>query len=389
MSSCSVYGIQGDGALSCSLRRWSGPRLLSGLEVVVVFLGEAFNVFRRPVRHFHAEVQAKTGENFLDLVQGFAAEIRCAQHLCFGLLDEVTNVNNVVVLQAVCRANRQFKFVDFLEQDRVEAEIGFFCLCARFHGRLFEVDEQLQLILQDTRGIGHGIFRRDRPVCLDVEGQFVIVENSTLTGVFDLIANAADRAVNRVNRNITDWGIFRTVRLGRDIALAGRNGEFHAHFSAIIQSTDHEIRVQDLGVTGGFDLAGFDFARTFRLQHHALWRVALHEDRNLLQVQHDRRDVFANTLDRREFVNDIVDLNADDRSTLQGRQQNATQRVAESRTIATLQRLNDELGFALGIVSGLDDRTVRADQHFPVTVVDVGGFDVCHGRRILRMGQAT
>ena len=88
-------------------------------------------------------------------------------------------------------------------------------------------------------------------------------------------------------------------------------------------------------------------------------------------------------------MNDIVDLDADDRSTLQGRQQHAAQRVAEGRTITTLERLDHELGFALGIVSGLNDRTVRADQHFPVTVVDVGGFDVCHGRRILRMGLAA
>src|SRR5437868_3043687 len=40
----------------------------------LVFFGELFYVFRRPVRHFHAEMKPHLRQHFLDLVQGFAAE---------------------------------------------------------------------------------------------------------------------------------------------------------------------------------------------------------------------------------------------------------------------------------------------------------------------------
>jgi hypothetical protein len=55
-------------------------------------------------------------EHFLDLVQRLAAEVRGAEHLRFGLLDEVADVDDVVVLQAVGRTDRQFQLVDLLEQ---------------------------------------------------------------------------------------------------------------------------------------------------------------------------------------------------------------------------------------------------------------------------------
>ena len=70
----------------------------------------------------HAEVQAHAGQHFLDLVQRLAAEVRGAQHLGFGLLDQVADVDDVVVLQAVGRTDRQLQLVDLLQQKRVELQ---------------------------------------------------------------------------------------------------------------------------------------------------------------------------------------------------------------------------------------------------------------------------
>src|SRR3546814_2738259 len=79
-------------------------------------------------------------QNFLDLVQRLATEIRSAQHFRLGLLDEIADIDDVVVLQAVGRTDRKFQFVDLLEQRRVEREFGNGFLFG-FLLRLVEVDE--------------------------------------------------------------------------------------------------------------------------------------------------------------------------------------------------------------------------------------------------------
>jgi hypothetical protein len=126
------------------------------LVLVFVTLCEIFDVLRRPCRHFHAEVQTHGSENFLDFVQRLATEVRRAKHFGFGLLDQVADINDVVVLQAVCRTNGQFELVDLLEKRRVEREFGnrfFFC----FLLRLVEVDEDAELVLKNASGEGNGV----------------------------------------------------------------------------------------------------------------------------------------------------------------------------------------------------------------------------------------
>ncbi len=98
-------------------------------------------------------MQAHAGENFLDLVERLATEIRRPQHLGFGLLDQIADIDDVVVLQAVRGAHRELQFVDLLEEGRRERQLrrrrrGLFL------ARLFEVHEDRQLILDDARGVG-------------------------------------------------------------------------------------------------------------------------------------------------------------------------------------------------------------------------------------------
>src|SRR5687767_14238648 len=66
---------------TCAAR---GPRLL---VMILVPLGQLFDVLGRPIRDFHAEMQAHLGQHFLDLVQRLAAEVRSAEHFRLGLLD--------------------------------------------------------------------------------------------------------------------------------------------------------------------------------------------------------------------------------------------------------------------------------------------------------------
>src|SRR6476646_7517077 len=65
----------------------------SGNEVTEHFLlehlGHLVDVLRRPAGDVHAETKAHAREHFLDLVQALPAEVRRAEHLGLGLLDEV------------------------------------------------------------------------------------------------------------------------------------------------------------------------------------------------------------------------------------------------------------------------------------------------------------
>ena len=77
-----------------------------------------------PVGDLHAEGQAHLRKDLLDLLERLAAEVLRLQHLGLGLLHQIADVDDVVVLQAVRRADRQFQFVHLLQQSRVERQVG-------------------------------------------------------------------------------------------------------------------------------------------------------------------------------------------------------------------------------------------------------------------------
>ena len=123
------------------------------LERVLKLLGQFFDIFGRPAFDFHAEGQTHGGQNFLDLVQRLATEVRRAEHLRLRLLDQVANVDDVVVLQAVRRAGRQFEFVDLAEEVLVERDLLVLGLRLR-RLRLLEVDEERnRLVLSHRRAL--------------------------------------------------------------------------------------------------------------------------------------------------------------------------------------------------------------------------------------------
>ena len=70
--------------------------------------------------------------------------------------------------------------------------------------------------------------------------------------------------------------------------------------------------------------------------------VVLRGDDELLEVEDDLGDVLGHTGDRRELVQDAVDLDRRDGRTRDRRQQRATQGVAEGVAEAGLQGLDDE-----------------------------------------------
>ena len=175
-------------------------------------LRELFDVLGRPALDVHAEVQAHGRQHFLDLVQRLAAEVRGAQHLALGLLNEVADIDDVVVLQAVRRADRKLELVDLLEQRRVEGQLrsgrdGLFL------ARLLEGDEHRELVLQDAGGERQRVLGGDRAIGLDLQRQRVLVEVLALAGVLDAVGDLLDRRVQAVDR----WGVFLWQNTMKDL----------------------------------------------------------------------------------------------------------------------------------------------------------------------------
>ena len=83
-------------------------------------------VGRRPVFQAHAERQTVGSQDFLDFVQGLAAQIRGLEQFIFSALDQIADVVNVFGLQAVGAANREFEIVNRAHEDRIKRRRGFF-----------------------------------------------------------------------------------------------------------------------------------------------------------------------------------------------------------------------------------------------------------------------
>src|SRR5205085_9748097 len=99
-----------------SSTRYARPRCCIRSVVVLEALGELLDVLGRPARHFHAEMQPHLRQHFLDLVERLAAEVRRPQHLGLGLLHQIADVDDVVVLETIGRTHAELELVDLLEE---------------------------------------------------------------------------------------------------------------------------------------------------------------------------------------------------------------------------------------------------------------------------------
>src|SRR5690606_5582642 len=130
----------------------------------------------------------------------------------------------------------------------------------------------------------------------------------------------------------------------RQVAAAALHVEVNGERGVLaVQRGQVLVRVDDLVVRGRLDHAGGDLAVTGRLQEEAGRTVGEGAQAHLLEVQEELRHVLFHAGDGRELVLHALDTDGRDRSALQGGQQHTTQRVAQRRTEARLERLGDEV----------------------------------------------
>jgi len=131
------------------------------------------------------------------------------------------------------------------------------------------------------------------------------------------------------------------------------------------------VGVQNFDVGRNVNHATCDGTTAGSPQHHALGAFSVHAQRQLLDVQDDVDDVFANAFDRGEFVNHAVDLDGGHGRALQRGQEDAPQRVTERHAETAFQRLCNKTHLARGIPQGFDLWLLGTNKLLPVS------FDHC------------
>src|SRR5579862_8648214 len=109
---------------------------------------------RRPALEAHAQHEPMTLQHFLDLGERLLAEVRRAQQLDLGALNEITDVVDVLGLQAVRAAHGELELIDRPQQNGIELHLGDlgrgFLLALQIH-------EHRQLVLKNPAGAPNGL----------------------------------------------------------------------------------------------------------------------------------------------------------------------------------------------------------------------------------------
>ena len=134
-----------------------------------------------------------------------------------------------------------------------------------------EVDEDVQVVANQLRRQRHGVARRHRAVGPHVDGQLVVVGGLTDARRFDQVVHLLDRRVHRVDRDPADAEVLVEVLVGRHVAAAALHPHLHVQLAAFGDRRDVRIRLEDLDVGVGLDVARPDFAAPCRCSGRASW----------------------------------------------------------------------------------------------------------------------
>src|SRR5207237_10570748 len=122
---------------------------------------------------------------------------------------------------------------------------------------------------------------------------------------------------------------------------------------------DVDVLVENLHVAIGFDHAGGDHTRLVSLQRNGLRIIAIQFEWNLLEIQDDVGGVFDDARNRLKLVENALDANRGDGRAFDGRAQNAAERVSNSGSETTLERLRIEFAILVGYCVVVTCRALR------------------------------
>ena len=171
--------------------------------------------------------------------------------------------------------------------------------------------------------------------------------------------------MHRVDRNPADAEILVEVLVGRHVAAAALHAHLHVELAALGHGRDVRVRLENLDVAVGLDVARPHLAGLVDAQRQRLGVVDVQLQRNLLQVEDDVGRVLDHAGNRRELVEHAVDLDRGDRRALNRGEQHAPQRVADRRAEAALERLGVEPAEPIGQCLALELEPLGSLKTFP------------------------
>src|SRR5690606_24478179 len=138
-----------------------------------------------------------------------------------------------------------------------------------------------------------------------------------------------------------------------------RDPELHLELHLVGERRDDEFLVEDRDRRIRLDQLRGDLTGAARRQAHRAGLVPLQPDHEVLDVQDDVGDILHDARERRELVLRALDLDADDRGPLDGREEDAPEAVANGGAEAALERLDKEAAEAVALELRVGDDPAR------------------------------
>ena len=209
--------------------------------------------------------------------------------------------------------------------------------------QLAVLHERVEVLAENLGRFDQGHLGTDRAVGPDFQRQLVVVGLLADARLFDLVADADDRAEHGVDRNDADLLHVRAVLGGRHVAAAVLDHHLDHERHVVGQRGDDVVAVDHLDRFVGLHVGAGHHAALVALDADDLGRFAVVLDDQRLDVEHDVGHVFDHAGQRGELVLRALDLDLRDRTAFQAGKQNPPQAVADGRAEAALERFGDEL----------------------------------------------
>ena len=146
-------------------------------------------------------LRPREAKNVFDFSQGLLTQVRGLEQFNFGALNQVTDVVDVLCLQAVSATYSQFQIINRTQQNRIN--FIFFLLRLRLC-ITFQINEDSQLLLQNSCSATDSFIRIQSTIGFQIDNQLVEVSTLFYTSTFDDIGNTVNRAVGGIQLQATD-----------------------------------------------------------------------------------------------------------------------------------------------------------------------------------------